>query len=132
MKISLILAVIAATTGAAKAGTTDSFTVKGEIAVEAMIDTTDLADEEMVISWGDTQTFTIPAGSFIQTSVTAKAYKCAKVAIDDGAITTGQFDLDKCTFNIAIKNAALDATSGAVDFGISFADFNKTAALNLP
>jgi hypothetical protein len=113
----------------AKAGTTDSFTIKGEIAVEA-IDTTDLADEEMVISWGDTQTFTIPAGSFIVK--TGHAYKCAKVTIDGGAIATGQFDLDKCTFNIAIKNAALDDTSGAVNFGISFADFDKPASLNLP
>jgi hypothetical protein len=115
----------------AKAGTTDSFAVKGEIAVET-VDTIDLTDEEMVISWGDTQTFTIPAGSFRQTRATARVYKCSKVMIDDGAIATCKFDLDKCKFNISIKNAYLDETSGAVDFGISFADFDESATLYLP
>ncbi len=115
----------------AKAGTTDSFTVKGGIAVEA-VDDVNLCEEEMTISWGDTQTFTIPAGSFRRTNATANEYKCSKLAIDDGAIVNCKFDLDKCTFNISIKNAELDFTSGAVDFGISFADFDESATLNLP
>jgi protocatechuate 3,4-dioxygenase beta subunit len=107
----------------------DSLTVKGEIAVEA-VDTTDLTSEEMIISWGDTQTFTIPAGSFVVKK--GHSYKCSKVSIDDGAIANCKFDLDKCAFNISIKNAELDDTSGAVDFGISFADFNETSELTLP
>jgi hypothetical protein len=115
----------------AKTGKTDSFTVRGEIAVEA-VDSIDLTDEEMVISWGDTQTFTIPAGSFRQTRASARVYKCSKVVIDDGAIASCKFDLDKCRFNISIKNACLDVTSGAVDFGISFADFDESATLDLP
>ncbi|MBN2020512.1 MAG: carboxypeptidase regulatory-like domain-containing protein [Sedimentisphaerales bacterium] len=114
----------------AKAGATDSFTVKGEIAVET-VDSTDLADEVMTLTWGD-QTFTIPAASFVQTSAARKSYKCSKIALSEGGIANGKFDLDKCTFNITVKNAALDVTTGAVEFGISFDTFNETAGLNLP
>jgi protocatechuate 3,4-dioxygenase beta subunit len=107
----------------------DMFTVKGEIAVAAV--DTDLVTEEMTITWGEGQTYTIPAGSFIRTSTSQRAYKCSNVAID-GAIANCQFNFDKCTFNVSLKKATLVETTGTVNFGISFADFDEPATLNLP
>lgn len=107
----------------------ESFTVKGELAVEA-VDSTDLADEAMTLTWGE-QAFTIPASSFVQTSATRKTYRCSNITLTEGGIASGQFDLDKCTFSITVSRATLDVTSGSLTFGLSFADFNETAELSL-
>jgi len=106
----------------------DSLSVKGEIAVEA-IDDTDLANEEVVLTWGE-QTFTIPQGSFV--AKRGKSYKCSKVSVAEGGQVSGKIDLDKCKFAIVVKKASLDVTSGAVEFGLSFAAFDETDELNLP
>jgi hypothetical protein len=108
----------------------ESFAVKGEIAVEGVADV-NLVEEDITLTWGD-QTFVIPAGSCVQTSAVRKAYKCSNIALAEGGIGNGQFDLDKCTFNITVKKATLDTTTGAVEFGISFATFDESAELSLP
>jgi len=108
----------------------ESFTVKGELAVEAVADT-NLVNEDVTLTWGE-QTFVIPAGSMVSTSAVRKAYKCSNIALDEGGIANGKFDLDKCTFNITIKNATLAVTSGAVNFAMSFNEFSEDADLNLP
>jgi hypothetical protein len=108
----------------------DSLTITGEIAVEA-IDSTNLAAEELTLTWGE-QSFVIPAGSMVQPNATKKAYRCSNLTLAEGGKATGQFDLDKCTFNIIVSKANLDVTSGAVTFGISFAEFDESAELNLP
>jgi hypothetical protein len=127
----------------AKAGTspsTDSLSVRGEVAVANIVlggDLPDLTLEDVIITWADAnetyvQTFTIPAGSFVQTSASRKSYQCSKITLAEGGIASGKFDLEKCTFNITVKNTTLDITTGAAVFGINFADFNETATLNLP
>jgi len=124
--------VLRTTAAKAKASATalsDSFTVKGEIAV-ADISNSNLANQDVNIVWGD-QTFTIPAGSF--TAKTGKSYKCSKVnALGESGLVTAAIDLDKCTFSVSIKGADLDAASGEVEFGINFTDFNETADLSMP
>jgi hypothetical protein len=106
----------------------DSFTIKGELAVEA-VDSTDLANEAVVITWGD-QTFTIPAGSMVRTSVARKAYKCSNLTLAEGGVATTKFDLDKCTFTISVKKTNLDDVSNPVEFGLSFAEFDETTEIN--
>ncbi len=119
-----------ASSGASSTALSDFFTVKGEIAVQA-VDSTDLNEEDLTLTWGE-QTFIIPAGSFIRTSVVRKAYRCSNITLAGGCIANGQFDLDKCTFNIKISRVNLDVTSGSVGFGIEFAEFSKSTALSLP
>lgn len=113
----------------AKAGTSrDSFVVKGQIAVEE-VDSVDLTSEDVVLTWGS-QTFTIPSGSM--TVKTGKSYKFSKVTVPEGGVVSGKIDLDKCKFNVALKSASLDTTSGTVTFGISFASFDETTQVTLP
>lgn len=113
-----------------EAALSESFAVKGEIAVEGVADV-NMVEEDLTLTWGG-QTFVIPAGSCVQTSAVRKAYKCSNIALAEGGIANGQFDLDKCTFNIKVKNVTLDTTTGTVEFGISFAEFDESAELNLP
>ena len=114
-----------------KKASADSFTVKGEIAVEDV--SVNLANEAVVITWGD-QTFTIPKTNFVAKK--GKSYKCSKIhpvitpVADVNTLVAATIDLDKCTFTITLTKASLDVTSGTVDFGISFADFDETAEIN--
>ncbi len=115
----------------AKAGrksSTDSLSIKGSVAVE-LVDSTNLANEELVITWGS-QTFTLPQGSM--TVISGKKYKCKKVSATEGGQVSLKIDLDKCTFALTIKNASLDSISGTVTFGMSFADFDETKQVTLP
>jgi hypothetical protein len=124
----------------------DSLSVKGYIAVADMdleANEPNLCNEDVVITWSDlnetsTQTFTIPACSFTA-SKKGRTYKCSKIDVDpndeadvNDGIVTAKIDLDKCTFNITVKGEELDATTGTVEFGISFADFDESVELNLP
>ena len=113
---------------AGRRSSTDSLHIKGSIAVE-LVDSTNLANEELVITWGS-QTFTLPQGSM--TVISGKKYKCKKVSATEGGRVSLKIDLDKCTFALTIKNASLDSTSGTVTFVMSFADFDESQQVTLP
>jgi hypothetical protein len=124
-----VLRTISAKAKASGTALSDSFTVKGGIAV-AGINNSDMANLDVNVVWSD-QTFTIPAGSF--TAKSGKSYRCSKVnAQGQSGLVTAAIDLDKCTFSVSIKGADLDVTSGDVEFGINFTGFDETADLNLP
>ena len=113
----------------------DSFTVKGDIAVE---DTdVNLVNEDVVITWSDAneidvQTFTIPAGSFIADK-TGYVFKCSKITPDEGqGQVAAKIDLYKSLFTLTMKGVDLDTTTGDIKFGLSFADFNETGDYTLP
>jgi hypothetical protein len=105
----------------------DSISVIGEIAVADMnLDANEpnLCNKDVMLTWGDvnntnTQTFTVPAGSF-KASRKGHVYKCNRINVD---IVNAAIDLDKCTFTVSIKNANgiyADKLGDAV-FGINFA-----------
>jgi len=106
----------------------DSLAIIGEIAVEDINDS-NLAGEEVVVTW-DTDTFTVPAGSF--KLIKDNKYKCSKISVAEGGFVTALVDLDKCKFKMVIKNATLTTTTGTLDFGISFASFNESDEVTIP
>jgi hypothetical protein len=112
----------------------DSFTVKGDIAVadinDANLNDPNLWVDDVNITWGD-QTFMLPSHSF-KAAKTGHSYKSNKAPATEGGLITAQIDLDKCTFTISVSGVNLVTASGDVVFGVHFADFNQTAVLHLP
>jgi hypothetical protein len=120
----------------------DSLSVKGEIAVED-INNTDMNEPNLAVLdvnfiWGD-QTFTLLAGDLVAYK-TGHKYKCRKVPSDaNEGVITATFDLDKCTFNLSIKEVnnlyALPDypdVNFCMNYGIGDANnFNETADVNL-
>ena len=109
----------------------DSLSVSGEIAVRDINDSNmnepDLAAQDVNIVWGS-QTFTVPAGSFVAGK--GHSYKCSKVTAAEGGLIAATIDLDKCTFAVSISKTDLVVASGEVVFGLVFADFNETDDLS--
>jgi mannan endo-1,4-beta-mannosidase len=117
----------------------DSLSVKGDIAVADMnLDTNEpnLVTKEVVITLSDandtnTQTFTIPQGSF-KASKKGHLYNCGKInpvitpVENINTLVTASIDLDNCTFTVSIIKSDLGIVSGDVKFGLSFAAFNET------
>jgi hypothetical protein len=111
----------------------DSISVKGDIAVaDINLDANEpnLCNEDVNFVWGDgdanTQTFTIPAGSFTA-SKKGHTYKCRKIITDandcNAGIVTATIDLDKATYTVSVKNATgiYADLAGTAVFGINFA-----------
>ncbi|MGB7581494.1 MAG: hypothetical protein WBL85_03475, partial [Sedimentisphaerales bacterium] len=121
----------------------DSLSVKGDIAVADMnLDTNEpnLVTKEVVITLSDvndtnTQTFTIPQGSF-KASKKGHLYNCGKInpvitpAENINTLVTASIDLDNCTFTVSIIKSDLGVASGDAKFGLSFAAFNETDDLS--
>ena len=117
----------------------DSLSVKGDIAVADMnLDTNEpnLVTKEVVITLSDandtnTQTFTIPPGSF-KASRKGHLYNCGKInpvitpVENVNTLVTASIDLDNCTFTVSIIKSDLGVASGDAKFGLSFAAFNET------
>jgi hypothetical protein len=120
----------------------DSLSVNGELAVEDFnASEPNLFEKDVVITWRsaddtNSQTFTIPAGSF-KIPKNGRLYKCSKInpAItpveDVNTMVAMSIDLDKCTFAVSIAKADINAVSGDVKFGLRFADFNEIDNVNL-
>ncbi|MGD0078791.1 MAG: hypothetical protein ABSB91_09255, partial [Sedimentisphaerales bacterium] len=106
----------------------DQLTVKGGFAVE---DTSvNMVDEEFVVTL-DSQTFTLPAGSFIAKT---GQFTCKKIAPTEGGIASASatFNFTKCSFTITIKNTEIEAGSGTVDFCVAFAGYSQCVQVTLP
>jgi hypothetical protein len=116
----------------------DTLSVSGYIAVADMnLDTGEpnLVTKEVVITLSDandtnTQTFTIPPGSFMASNK-GHLYNCKinpaiTPAENANTLVTANIDLDNCTFTVSIIKADLKVTSNNIKFGLSFADFNET------
>jgi len=104
----------------------NKFSVKAAIAVE---DTNvNLADVNVVVTL-DSQTFTIPVGSF---AASKNKFVCTNAAVNEGGFATGVFDANNCTFTLTIKQTNITSPSGYVNLGIKFADFNESGLVYLP
>jgi hypothetical protein len=123
----------------------DSLSVKGEVAVEDFTTSEpNLYAEDVNIIWIDkddtnnVQTFKIPAGSF-KIPKKGRAYKCSKInpeitpVAEPNTFIAATIDLDKCTFAVSITKADVsdEAATGDVQFGLRFADFNEIYDVNL-
>lgn len=130
---------------------TDSLSVKGEIAVADMnlnSSEPNLAKKQIVFSWGEAngtpQTFTIDPNNFKAFSK-GHVYNCSKVhpsesSAEPNALVSAAIDLDKCVFTLSISkadNLFAGPTTTAATFGISFdtategTAFNQTADVNV-
>jgi len=106
---------------------TDSLTIQGAIAVE---DTSvDIAGEDVAISWGDYDII-LPANDLYRIG-TGKIFKYKKPKGTNSSIAVAVFDLEKCTFQIIVKNADIGQQGNPIDFSMQFADFSKTVTLQL-
>ncbi|MGA2092290.1 MAG: BACON domain-containing carbohydrate-binding protein [Sedimentisphaerales bacterium] len=89
-----------------------------------------MVDEEFVVTL-DSQTFTLPAGSFIAKT---GQFTCKKIAPTEteGGIASATFNFTKCSFTMTIKNTEIEAGSGTVDFCVAFAGYSQCVQVTLP
>jgi hypothetical protein len=104
----------------------DKLAVKAAIAVR---DTdVNLADVNVYVTL-DSQTFTIPIGGFIAKK---NKFVCKNALVNEGGLAAGTYDVNNCSFTITIKQTNITApSSGYVDLGIKFADFNESGLVYL-
>jgi hypothetical protein len=112
---------------------TDQLTAKGGFAVDDI--NVNLVNEEFVVTL-DTQTFTLPAGSF---KAGKGKFTCSKANVTEGGIAAATFNFTTCSFTITIKNTTIGADADGADFGLAFNDFNfpsptvlETASQTIP
>jgi len=104
----------------------DKFSVKAAIAVK---DTNvNLAETDVAVTL-DSQTFTIPVGSFVASK---NKFVCTNADVNEGGFAAGVFDANNCTFTLTIKQTGITSPSGYVNLGIKFADFNESGLVCLP
>jgi hypothetical protein len=104
----------------------NKLSVNAAIAVEHT--NVNLADVNVTVTL-DSQTFTIPAGSFIAKK---NKFVCTNAAVNEGGFATGTFDANNCSFTLTIKQTNIISPSGYVNLGIKFADFNESGLVYLP
>jgi hypothetical protein len=104
----------------------DQLTVKGAFAVE---DTSvNLVDEEFVVTL-DSQTFTLPAGSF---KAGKDKFTCKKATVTEDGFASATFNFKTCCFTMTIKNTEIEADAGTAYLGVEFADFSEEVQIVLP
>ncbi|MBN2019346.1 MAG: hypothetical protein JW749_03900 [Sedimentisphaerales bacterium] len=99
----------------------DSISIKGAMVFKG--DPPDLTIEDVGIGW-DSDTFNVPAGSFVRTSRSRPKYRCKKVVTPKGVVDAF-FDFRADLFSIKISKAKLDAPSQIVAFNITMAGFSE-------
>jgi len=106
----------------------DKLSIKAAIAVENT--DVNLADVNVTIVL-DSQTFTIPKGSF--TAVSNK-YISKNRLVNEGGLASGNFDANKCSFSLTIKETNIAASNGYMNLRIKFGedDFDETKLVYLP
>jgi hypothetical protein len=99
----------------------DQLTVNGAFAVkDPNISMATRASENLVITL-DSQQFDIPA---ISLKPKKDYFTCSNAPIAGGT-AAATFNFKLCSFTLTIKDANIPPISGAVDFGVAFADFNE-------
>jgi len=97
----------------------DTLMVTGSIAVE---DTAvDLTEEAVIITWAG-QSFTIPAGSFLD--LKGEKYICRNAAAAEGGLADVLIDLNKGSFNILFRKADIEQQASPYVFGLAFGAFD--------
>jgi hypothetical protein len=104
----------------------DKLSVNAAIAVKHT--NVNLADVNVTVTL-DSQTFTIPAGSFIAKK---NKFVCTNAAVKEGGFAAGTFDANNCSFTLTIKQTDITSPSGYFNLGIKFADFNESGLVYLP
>ncbi len=104
----------------------NKLSVNAAIAVEHT--NVNLADVNVTVML-DSQTFTIPAGSFVAKK---NKFVCTNAAVNGGGSATGTFDANNCSFTLAIKQTKITSPSGYFYLAIKFADFNESELVYLP
>lgn len=104
----------------------NTLSLKASIAVEDA--NVNLAETDVTVTL-DSQTFTIPAGSF---AASKNKFICKNASVNEGGLATGTFDANRCSFLLTIKETRITAQSGYVNLGIKFADFDESGLVYLP
>ncbi|MGB7580841.1 MAG: hypothetical protein WBL85_00140, partial [Sedimentisphaerales bacterium] len=104
----------------------NKLSINAAIAVEHT--NVNLSDVNVTITL-DSQTFTIPAGSFITKK---NKFVCTNAAVNEGGFATGVFDANNCSFTLTIKQTNITSPSGYWNLAIKFADFNESGLVYLP
>jgi hypothetical protein len=104
----------------------DKLSLKAAIAVEDA--NVNLAETDVAVTL-DSQTFTIPAGSF---AASKNKFVCKNADVNEGGLATGTFDANRCSFLLTIKETRITSQSEYVNLGIKFADFDESGLVYLP
>jgi|GEM_PF-4673216 len=93
----------------------------------------DLSTVPITITWGQ-QEFVIPATDLTRHKSGKKIFAGKKIALQSGEIAKVNFNLEKCTYKISIKNAAELSRTGTVPFAIKFGNdgFQQNAEITFP
>jgi len=103
-------------------GNSDSLSVEGELAVQNT--SADMTSSGVTITWG-TYSVTIPPSNLVRVG-DKWSFKYQKPQSTAIAVSSASFDLEKCTFKIAIKNDAIGNQGSPVSFGLTFGSFNQS------
>lgn len=108
-----------------------SLVIRGAITAQNL--DADLENKELTITWGPSQIYILPQGSFVRVGPSGRhKYICRNTRIFDIATVKTAIDLDNAVFNISItdsKSPILSPSQG-YEFGISFEGFSATTQIN--
>jgi hypothetical protein len=104
----------------------NKLSINAAIAVEHT--NVNLADVNVTVIL-DSQSFTIPAGSFIAKK---NKFVCTNADVNEVGLATGTFDANNCSFTLTIKQTNIISPSGYFYLAIKFADFNESGLVYLP
>ncbi len=107
---------------------TDSLQIWGELALEDLTENLQACD--FLLTWGE-QTFFLPAG-VLRANRPRTLYTCGNVPTSEGARVWLKIDTQKCLFTAKITRTELEAVSGAVTFGMQFAELDESDTAVLP
>jgi predicted outer membrane repeat protein len=99
-----------------------TLTVQGAIA--AADTQTDLNAETVTLTVGTLPSLTISQGRLAEKKTDSYSYKGTKPIGLTPYVSQAQFDFNKCTFKIVIKNLDILGQNNTVDFGIAFTGFD--------
>ncbi|MCF7958348.1 MAG: SBBP repeat-containing protein [Phycisphaerae bacterium] len=106
---------------------TDVFTIQGSIAV--LDNMVDIASEDVVITFGS-YSVTLPADDLFKIG-NKTAFKYKKPRGSDSSVAVAMFSLEKCTYKVVIKKAAIGDQGSEVNFSVNFGTFNETVSVPL-
>jgi hypothetical protein len=104
----------------------DQLSVKGSFSV--LTPNVNMAEENLYLTL-DTQTWTIPAGSFVAKK---GKFNCSKIAASPSAVAAASFNFNKGAFKLSLKAADINDIHGSVGLRLMFDDYDQVADVDLP
>ncbi|MFA5252333.1 MAG: carboxypeptidase regulatory-like domain-containing protein, partial [Phycisphaerae bacterium] len=100
----------------------NQLSVTGGFAVEdPAVSMANRTSEDLVVTLG-AQQFTIPANEL---KAKSGKFTCSKAEVTEGGVAAANFDFNKCSFTLVIKNTQIMADPKTADFSVEFFGFSE-------